>query len=187
MQTLLRKWWVILLQGILLIILGFYILNHPEATLVSLAFWMSIFILGTGVVGIIGWLMAEKDQRDKFDLIWSMASALFGIILLAKIGFAMKFLTTILGIWMIIAGGGLTEQAWVIRKGNSISWFIIALGIASVIAGIAIIFSLNAGAIAVSTIVSLQLFAVGLGLIVLAFLKKKVVSLVKSGMGKLGS
>ena len=45
LQLLFRKWWVILLQGILLIILSIYIFQHPVEVLAGISLWCGI--LGT--------------------------------------------------------------------------------------------------------------------------------------------
>jgi uncharacterized membrane protein HdeD (DUF308 family) len=41
-QLLFRKWWLILIQGILLIILSMYIFNNPVIVLAALSFWLSV-------------------------------------------------------------------------------------------------------------------------------------------------
>ena len=54
MQTLFRKWWVILIQGILLIGLSMYVFSHPGITLAAIALWLSVLILISGVAGLLG-------------------------------------------------------------------------------------------------------------------------------------
>lgn len=179
MKTGLRKWWVILLQGILLMLLGIYVFNQPVATLISLAFWMSLLILGAGVAGIIGWLMAAKEQKDNADFVWSIASALFGMVLLAKIEFAMKLLTSLLGIWMVITGFWLAQQGWAHRKAGWYGWAAFVAGILSIVAGVVVMFDLAAGAVVVSTLVGLQFLIGGFGLVVLALIKRMIVSKAK--------
>jgi len=180
MNTLLMKWWIILLQGILLIILSFYVFNNPGATLVGLAFWISLMIAITGIVGTISWFIIDKSERSTGDLLWSVGTLLLGILLLARIGIAMSLITTLLGIWMIITG------VWLVRHGAKMTtetlskWMMIVTGVLSVIAGVMVIFNLGAGAVALSTIIGLQLLLAGIALIVLSLVKRKVKGAMKS-------
>lgn len=180
MQTLLRKWWVILIQGILLIVLSIYVFNHPGVTLLSIAFWISLLILGAGLTGIIGSLLTKEQDRETPSLLWSIGSTLLGLLLLAKIGFAMELITNLLGIWMVVTGAWLMHQGWSYRKSSSLGWVAFVIGLFSAIAGVSVIFNIAAGAVAVSTIVGIQLLVAGIGLIILSMLKKTIAGKVKT-------
>ena len=43
-QVLFRKWWVLLLQGILLIVLSIYIFNYPVDVLAGISFWFGLIV-----------------------------------------------------------------------------------------------------------------------------------------------
>ena len=47
-------WWVILIQGIALVILGILFLTAPASTLVSLVFILGIYWLIGGIMDIVG-------------------------------------------------------------------------------------------------------------------------------------
>lgn len=179
MQTILKKWWVILIQGVLLFILSIYIFNHPGLTLLGLTFWISISIFISGLAGIGGWLFASADERETSSLLWSIASALFGLLLIAKIGFAMNLLTNLLALWMIITGGWLMQQGWTNKSNGAIGWIVLIIGLLSVIAGLMVMFNIAAGAIAVSTLIGIQFLIAGIALVILSFVKKKVVSVIE--------
>ena len=68
LKLLFRKWWVVLLQGILLIILSIYIFQNPVAVLTGISFWFGLVVLATGLLGIIGWLAADKPEREGMSL-----------------------------------------------------------------------------------------------------------------------
>jgi uncharacterized membrane protein HdeD (DUF308 family) len=182
MHTLLKKWWVLLIQGILLIILGIYVFNHPGVTLLSITFWISLMIFLAGIAGILGWLFAPKDHRETSNLLWSIASALLGFLLLDRIGFAMDLLTNLLGFWMILTGGWLMQQGWPHRGDGSSGWLMLIGGAISIIAGIIVMFNIIAGALAVSTILGIQLLLAGLALIAMSMAKKKVVGKIKDAV-----
>ncbi|MBK8380326.1 MAG: DUF308 domain-containing protein [Ignavibacteria bacterium] len=77
-----KKWWVLLIQGIIMLILGIYILNNPVEMLAGISLWIGILILFTGILGIFGWIFAGKEHRDTGALIWSLLSVVFGLIIL---------------------------------------------------------------------------------------------------------
>jgi uncharacterized membrane protein HdeD (DUF308 family) len=179
MPTLLRKWWVLLIQGILLIILSIYVFNNPMLALLSLSFWISLLILFAGLAGIIGWFAAEKENRGTSGILWSIASIVLGILLIAKIGFAMNLLTNLFGIWMIITGFWLTEEGWNHRSNGSMGWVTLISGILSIVLGFFVIFNIGVGAVAISTLMGIQFLLAGIGLIILSLLKRKVHAKIK--------
>jgi uncharacterized membrane protein HdeD (DUF308 family) len=87
LKLLFRKWWVILLQGILLIILSIYIFNNPVAVLAGISLWFGILVVISGVIGIIVWLFADSLEREEMSLLWSIFYRRFwGIIVESCIG-----------------------------------------------------------------------------------------------------
>lgn len=180
MRILLTKWWILLLQGILLFVLAFYISSHPETTLAGLTFWISLLVLMAGITGLIGWLLEAPADRDTLDMMWSLASAIFGAVLLAKMDFAMHLLTNLLGIWMMLTGVWFIKNGWQNRQAGSPGWIMIVTGTLSIVAGILVVFDLTAGAIAVSTLLAIQLVLAGITLIILALLKRKIIGKVKA-------
>ena len=95
LQVLFRKWWVVLLQGILLIILSIYIFQNPVAVLAGISFWCGLLVLAAGVLGIIAWLAADKGEREGMSLFWSILTAAFGLLMLLHLLVTMKTLTVI--------------------------------------------------------------------------------------------
>jgi uncharacterized membrane protein HdeD (DUF308 family) len=180
MQTLFKKWWIILLQGVMLVALSIYMFSNPEATLLAVTYYLSLLVLIAGSMGVWGWLLASESERDIFSLLWSSLSTLFGILLLAKIGFAMDLLTKLVGTWMILTGAWLAKQGWENSGTNTLGVIALLTGLVSVITGLVIIFNIGAGAVAVSTILGIQLLFAGIGLIMLGLVKKQIVSGIKN-------
>jgi uncharacterized membrane protein HdeD (DUF308 family) len=177
--TLLRKWWVILLQGILLIILSFMFFNNPVQVLAVLSLWIGVITLIIGAMGLIGYFMMEKQERESSILWWSIASLILGFLMISRLGLTMKSITVIFGIWILLTGFSLTSSGWAHRANGSLGWIIFILGILTIIAGIAIIFNIRTGAIWISTILGFQALFAGIGFIVLALIKRKVINRVK--------
>jgi uncharacterized membrane protein HdeD (DUF308 family) len=182
-QQLFRKWWVLLLQGILLIILSIYVFNNPVDVLAGISFWFGLIVLVTGAIGVISWLAAGKEERESMSLLWSLLALAFGILMTTHLLSTMKLVTVILGWWFVLAGILLFNIGWAAKKDGAAGWLIVLAGIFSVVAGFMIIFNLGSGAVAVSTLLGLQVLFSGISLITLAIAIKTVKNVVKERMG----
>ena len=170
-----------------MLILGIYILNNPVEMLAGISLWIGILILFTGILGIFGWIFAGKEHRDTGALIWSLLSVVFGLIILGNLLAAMKAVTVIFGIWILATGFSLLSSGWKVKKENSMGWFLVIVGILSLIAGIMMIVNIGSGAAGVATILGFQVILSGIALIILSFAKKMIVSNVEKKINDLKS
>jgi len=191
LQTMLKKWWVILLQGILMIILSVFIFNNPAAVLAGISLWFGLIVLLVGMVGVIGWFAGSKEDREPGSLIWSIVTALFGLVMLTNIFATMKVVTIIFGIWMLVTGYNLFSSGWPRRRDGLVGWILVIIGAICVIGSFMMITNIGAGATGVSTILGIQVLLAGIALIILSFVKKAVVNRVEDKIenlkAKLGS
>ncbi len=185
LNTMLKKWWVILIQGILLFILGIFIFNNPAEVLAGISLWFGIIILITGVVGILGWIFAGSGERDGWSLFWSLLTAVFGIIILMNLLAAMKAVTIIFGLWVLFTGFNLTSSGWALKKENAIGWFLFIIGLLAIIAGLMMIFNIGSGAAGIATILGLSVLLSGIALIFLSFAKKAIAGKIKDKVNEL--
>ena len=174
-----KKWWVLLIQGILMFILGIFIFRNPVEVLAGISLWFGILILLTGVTGVFGWIFGGKETRESSSLIWSLISVLFGIFVLANILATMKVVTIIFGVWVLMTGFSLLSTGWKIKSDSFIGWILLIVGILSLIAGLMMIFNIGSGAEGVATILGIQVTLTGVALILLSFVKKAVVGKVE--------
>jgi uncharacterized membrane protein HdeD (DUF308 family) len=179
LQLLFKKWWMLLIQGILLIILAFYAFNNPGTMLVGLSFWLGILVFGTGIAGIIAYFSAEKAERENMSLMWSILSVLFGLLMLGNMLVTMKMITLLFGIWMLATGAMLAQWGWDARKQTNLGWVMLITGILSAVAGIMMLFNMGMAAVGISTLLGLQALFAGLGFIVFSLVKRSVGNKVK--------
>ena len=182
LKLLFRKWWVVLLQGILLIILSVYIFQNPVAVLTGISFWFGLVVLATGLLGIIGWLAADKPEREGMSLFWSILTAAFGLLMLLHLLVTMKTLTVIFGLWMLLTGVLLVQSGWSLR-----SWIMVIAGVLSAVAAVMMVFNIGTGAVGISTLLGLQVLLTGIALVLLSFTKKIVGGRVKDKIESLKS
>lgn len=176
LNTILRKWWLILLQGILMIVLSYFIFDNPAAVLAGISLWFGIIVIMIGITGIAGWMVTPSSGRETFSLIWSVLTALFGLLMLMNMFATMKTLTIIFGIWMMVTGYNLFTSGWPRRQDGWMGWLLVIVGILSALAGIMMITNIGAGAIGISTLLGFQVLLAGIALVLFAFVKKTVVT-----------
>lgn len=179
MSSILKKWWVLLLQGILLIILGIVVFSNPAEVLAGISLWFGIIILFTGAAGVISWLFGGKENREHVSMLWSLFSVLMGIFILMNLLVAMKAVTMVFGFWVLMTGMSLLSSGWGIKRETALGWVLVVIGILSGIAGLYMIFNIFSGAEGVSIILGLQCLLGGIGFIILALVKKMVTGKVR--------
>src|SRR5690349_11134140 len=104
LRLLKRKWWVTLIQGILLLIFSFYIFGNPIVVLHTISIWIGVAVLLSGAIGLVAWLMDSKGDKDTMSLIWSLVTAIAGMLMLANTFSMMKAVSVVFGSWMLLAG-----------------------------------------------------------------------------------
>jgi len=179
LQQLFKKWWVLLLQGILLIILSIFIFNNPVEVLAGISLWFGLIVLAAGLLGIIGWFAADKSEREDMSLLWSVLTAAFGLLMLVKLGVTMKTITIIFGLWVLVSGILLLKNGWSLKDENSLGWIMVIVGVLAVVAAVMMIFNIGAGAIAIGTLLGLSVLLTGIALVLLSLAKKSIAGRIK--------
>ena len=159
-----------------MIILSYFIFDNPAAVLAGISLWFGIIVIMIGLMGIVGWMVTPSNDRETVSLIWSVLTALFGLLMLMNMFATMKTLTIIFGIWMLVTGYNLFTSGWPRRQNGWMGWLLVIVGTLSAIAGIMMITNIGAGAIGVSTLLGFQVLLAGIALVLFAFVKKAVVN-----------
>lgn len=172
-KLLIRKWWVGLIQGVILIILSVYIFNNPLNALKGISIWIGILLFFTGIVGIISWLAADRDQKENSALLWSVLTIVFGIIMLLNLFTATKIVEILFGLWMVFLGLHFIELGIRFKKHQPFRWATVLAGVLCIIAAVVLIFDLGTG-IGVSLFIGVQILLAGIALIIFSFAKKEL-------------
>ena len=172
MLILFRKWWVNLLQGLLLVALSIYIFNNPGALLAGISLWFGLILLCIGLMGIFSWFSTDKQERDDMSLLWSGITFVFGLLIVFNLLAAMKILTVIFGIWILLSGVWLLKNGWTLKSTIAGGWVMFIIALLSILIAVMMIFDIGTGAIAIATLFGLQVLLMGVALVLLAFAKK---------------
>lgn len=174
LKLIVRKWWVVLLQGILLLFLSLFIFRNPATVLSGVSIWMGLLIFISGVVALLTTFANDKSENKALLFLWSALTIAFGFLMLTNILVTMKAITVLFGIWMLVGGLRFLAAGWFIRSENSLGWVVILTGIFSIIAAVMVMTKLGTAAIGISVLLGTQVLVAGIALIILAFIKKKV-------------
>lgn len=173
-----RKWWVILIQGIFMIVLSIIIFNNPDAVLSTLAFLLGVIVIFTGLIGIVAWFVNSKERRDIFSIIGSSTVLLVGILMVTQMFITMQAITLLFGLLVAAIGVILISGSWNERKKWSLWWTITSIGAIALILGIKSIIDVYSGAQSISILIGISVLISGIGLVILSFLKKKIMIVV---------
>ena len=170
-------WWLILLRGILLLILGGYALFHPGMTVMALTKVLGIFVLVDGVVAILAGILGWTDSRG-----WTILRGILGIV----IGiFVLGHANVIAGIAAIVIvfvlaaqaiASGILEIIVAIRQRKKIEgegWLILS-GVLSIVFGLILAAAPLTTAAILIRILGVFAICFGIMLIILAFRAKNV-------------
>jgi uncharacterized membrane protein HdeD (DUF308 family) len=171
-----RNWWVILIQGILLILLSLFIFNNPGIVLASLALWLGIIVLASGLYGVIAFFGTSTNDRDQITLFGSIAMAIIGFMMISKLIIGMIAINIAFGSLVSVVGLALLSGSWKGRQQFSTWWVIAIVGLAILVIGIKSIFDVRAGAQNISSLLGIAILLSGLGLVWLSFLKRRIVN-----------
>jgi uncharacterized membrane protein HdeD (DUF308 family) len=149
LETLKRHWWVPVLRGIAAIIFGIMAFVYPGLTVAVLVLLFGAWVLVDGIFRVIG---AIGHRASDPDWGWQLVIGILGII----IGFLTFHAPAIIALALVIYIAswalmiGVTEIVVAIRLRREIrgEWFLILMGIVSVILAIILLWNPLPGALA---------------------------------------
>lgn len=152
MKNSMKYWFLVLIKGIILIVLSFFIFGHPVSALIGLALYIGISLLMTGAVLVIS-AFASRNSEDNWG--WKLAEGgidvIFGFILLSNPAITASVFPFIVGFWMMIYGVMLFSGSFKAKKDGDSSWWMNLIGgILTVVFGYFITGNLLAGAVAIT-------------------------------------
>ena len=176
MQTFKAKyWWLLLIRGLILIVIGVIAFRHPMASLLGLALYFGIATLFSGV-SMLMLSISNRNQMENWG--WYMASAIidliFGFILLSHPGITATILPFILGFWIIFSGVIELFNSFQLKKEKVANWWTGLLGgIISIILGYFILRNPLAGVLTITYLLGFILIIAGVVNIYLSAALKK--------------
>ena len=160
-----RYWWVFLLQGIILLALGFYMLFAPTNGFAALGLLFGLAILLIGIFELLR-VVRDRDQASRsWHLVIGVVDIILGIILVGHIGTSEAILRILIGLWFLFRGISLMSFSRMTGR----FWILSAGGVIIVLFGLAIIFEPIFGAVTIALITAIAFITTGLFDLVLGY------------------
>jgi uncharacterized membrane protein HdeD (DUF308 family) len=161
-----RNWWVLLLNGALLVVAGVLIFGI-DWTVRSLATFLGVLFI---VQGVAEALTTGIDPRVRqANVITGLLSLATGIAIIVWPGPGLVALAIVLGAWLIVAGGITITGAFAARRVIPDWWLLLILGLLEIPLGVLALANPGATLAALVTVAGIWCVVIGVMRIVLAF------------------
>ena len=161
-----KKWWVLLLRGILLIIIGLLAFVSP---LVWVTF-VGIYMLIDGMTMLMSGFSDQPAGQSRWPLvILGVLGLLAGLIILWNPALGGLTLTYVIAAWAIVGGILTIISAIRLREEIDNEWWLIISGVLAVIFGFLVFSNVLAGILTIAWVFGIFAVVVGILSIVLAF------------------
>ena len=175
LQKIIKPWWAIVLMGVLFIICAILIFNYPTASLLALAFWLGWLVMLAGIAAVASYFSAEKDKRQMADLLIGIATIIVGLLMISKAFVTAYAIIILFSILMGLIGIWIVSFAWRARSHWSSWWIAGILGCIAIVISIKSFWDFQTGAESISSFLGIGVLFSGIGLLVLGFMKRKIV------------
>jgi uncharacterized membrane protein HdeD (DUF308 family) len=161
-----RKWWVFLVQGIVMIALGFLAFSQPDL----LIRFIGAYAIVDGVLKIFSGLGEQPDDRSRWPaLIIGAISIIIGLVIWANPIAVAEIVTYLIAAWAIVVGVLLIIWALRLRQEISDEWLLFIFGALSILFGLLVFANVEAGVFTLQLIFGIFAIVGGILAIILAF------------------
>jgi uncharacterized membrane protein HdeD (DUF308 family) len=167
-DTLKRHWWVPVIRGIAAIVFGVIAFTHPVMAIATLVLFFGAWVLIDGIFRIVG---AIGHRSSNPDWGWQLVIGALGIVV-GFLTFHAPRITALalviyIAAWALMIGASEIVLAVKLRHEIKGEWFLILMGLASIVFAILLLWNPIAGAAAVIWLIAW--YSVVLGILAIFF------------------
>ncbi len=168
-HSMFRNWWLLALKGVLLLVMGAYVLLNAELALAALVFYLGLLALLGGVAEVaLAIVNRDKPQWTGY-LLEGLLDIGIGALLLARPG-VVELIPIMLGVWIVASGMLLLVRTLRARQEGGAYWANwLVLSTLLVLLGLWLIFDPTGTLVSVTWLLGLVMFAFGLLVLLIAF------------------
>jgi uncharacterized membrane protein HdeD (DUF308 family) len=146
-ETLKRHWWVPVLRGVAAIVFGIIAFVYPGLTVAVLVLLFGAWVLVDGVFRVIGAIGHRASDSDwGFNLIIGILGIIIGFLTFHAPGITALALIIYIAAWALMIGATEIAVAIKLRREIKGEWFLILMGLASIIFAILLLWNPVIGA-----------------------------------------
>jgi len=167
-ETLKRHWWVPVIRGIAAIVFGVIAFTHPVMAIATLVLFFGAWVLIDGIFRVVG---AIGHRASDPDWGWHIVIGIMGIIV-GLLTFHAPRITALalviyIAAWALMIGASEIAIAVKLRREIKGEWFLILMGLASIVFAVLLLWNPVAGAAALIWLIAW--YAVVLGVLGIFF------------------
>ncbi len=178
LETLKRHWWVPVLRGVAAIIFGVIAFTHPLMAAATLVLFFGAWVLIDGIFRVVGAIGHRASDSDwGFNLIIGILGIIVGLLTFHAPAITALALVIYIAAWALMIGA--TEIALAIKMRREIKgeWFLILMGLASIIFAGLLLWNPLAGAAALIWIIAWYAVIMGVLAIIFGFRLRSLATL----------
>src|SRR5881409_4401164 len=167
-ETLKRHWWVPVIRGIAAIVFGVIAFAYPGLTVAMLVLFFGAWVLVDGVFRVVGAIgHRASDKEWGFDLIIGIVGIIIGFLTFHAPQITALALIIYIAAWALMIGA--TEIALAIKLRREIKgeWFLILMGLLSIIFAVLLLWNPAPGALALLWLIAS--YAIVFGILAIFF------------------
>ncbi len=148
-EALKRYWWVLVIRGISGIVFGIIAFAYPGIALATLVLLFGAWVLIDGVFRIVGATAGRASDPDwGFHLIIGILGIVVGILTFRAPRITALALIIYVAAWALMIGAAEIALAVKLRREIKGEWFLILMGLASIVFAVLLLWNPGPGALA---------------------------------------
>jgi uncharacterized membrane protein HdeD (DUF308 family) len=180
-EALKRHWWVLVIRGICGIVFGVIALAYPGLALATLVLLFGAWVLIDGVFRIVGATAGRASDPDwGFHLIVGILGVVVGFLTFRAPGITALALIIYIAAWALMVGAAEIALAIKLRKEMKGEWFLILMGLASIIFAVLLLWNPGPGALALLWLIASYAIVFGVLAIIFGFRLRSLRTLLPS-------
>ena len=170
METIFKRWWLLLLNGILFLILGMISLAYPVTALFSVAVYIGVVALVAGIGSIVVALSNMRIRGWGWRLLEGVIDVVFGLLMLGNPLLSAAMIPVLIGIWVFVRGLMYVADSLACRRRGSGDWSrYLIVGILLLVLGFLMMVDDRFGLLPVAYLLAFIFLLVGFGSLIVAF------------------
>jgi len=169
-ETLKRHWWVPVLRGIAAIVFGVMAFLYPGLTVAVLVLLFGAWVLVDGVFRIVGAIgHRASDPEWGFHLVIGILGIIIGVLTFHAPRITALALVIYIAAWALMIGATEIAMAVKLRREIKGEWFLILMGLASIVFAVMLLWNPLPGALALVWLIGSYAIVFGILAIILGF------------------
>ena len=180
-EALKRYWWVPVIRGIAGIVFGVIAFAYPGLALATLVLLFGAWVLIDGVFRIVGATAGRASDPDwGFHLIIGILGIVVGVLTFRAPGITALALIIYIAAWALMIGAAEIALAIKLRREIKGEWFLILIGLASIIFAVLLLWNPGPGAVALLWLIASYAIVFGVLAIFFGFRLRSLRTLIPS-------